>query len=268
MAMTNEVPETGYVFDQDWEAEKERLGALQTALDPHSVSVLDGLGIAPGWRCLDVGGGGGSITRWLCRRVAPSGSVTAIDLDTRLLDTLDESNLTVRRVDLFGDDFPADEFDLVHARYVLEHLPERNAALLRLVRAAKPGGLVVVSDSGGRLCELTGAAEELYVRSMKAFREAVASRGWNLDYAPTIPERMREAGLLDVGGATYRTWQTGSADGWTHVCWHGLERLREPLVATGKMSHADIDAVRAMFHDPARGHLSPETTTAWGRRPG
>ena len=265
--MTSEVPEAGYVFDQDWAAENERLAALETALDPHSISVLDALGIAPGWRCLDVGGGRGSIARWLCRRVAQSGTVLSVDLDTRLLDELDEPNLEVRQADIFGDEFPSDEFDLVHARYVLEHLPERDEALSQLIRAAKPGGLIVVSDAGGRMGELTGKGEEVYARSMEAFHEAVAQRGWDLDYAPSIPDRLRGAGLRDVGGATYRTWETGSADGWTHVCWHGFERLREALVATGKMSNADVDAVREMFHDPARGQLSPETTTGWGRRP-
>ena len=47
--------------------------------------MLDALGIAEGWRCLEVGAGGGSLVQWMADRGA---TVTAIDIDTRFLEQL------------------------------------------------------------------------------------------------------------------------------------------------------------------------------------
>ena len=103
----------------------------------------------PGWRCLDVGAGGGSLTQWLCERVGPRGSVVAVDADTRFLDKLGAANLEVRRADVVHEPLPERAFDLVHTRFLLQHLPERERVLEKLARAVKPGGLLVVFDSGG-----------------------------------------------------------------------------------------------------------------------
>src|SRR3712207_7018804 len=46
------------------------------------------LGVGEGWRCLELGGGNGSIAEWLSARVSPSGSVTAIDIDPVLLELI------------------------------------------------------------------------------------------------------------------------------------------------------------------------------------
>jgi tRNA A58 N-methylase Trm61 len=56
---------------------------------------LESLGVADGWRCLEVGAGGGSIAEWLCRRVGRKGAVLATDLDTRFLYALDFPNLEI-----------------------------------------------------------------------------------------------------------------------------------------------------------------------------
>jgi hypothetical protein len=61
-------------------AERARLRNLEAWLDPITVEHLEATGIAAGWRCLEVGAGGGSIARWLSERVAPSGSLVATDI--------------------------------------------------------------------------------------------------------------------------------------------------------------------------------------------
>ena len=144
-------PKPGYVFDMEWKRERERLTANEQYWDPFSIRILEQLGIAEGMRVLDVGAGGGTIAQWFARHVAPSGSVLAIDLDPRFIMALDEPNLEARQMDLFADEFPRDSFDVVHARCLLEHLPERVRGLERLIGAARPGGLVAVCDFGGEL---------------------------------------------------------------------------------------------------------------------
>ena len=49
----------------------------------------------PGWRCLEIGAGRGSMATWLAERVGPAGQVVATDIDTRYLERLDLPNLHV-----------------------------------------------------------------------------------------------------------------------------------------------------------------------------
>ncbi len=77
--------------------ERHRLGLLQEFHDPLSVRQLEAIGVGEGWRCLDAGAGGGSLTRILAERVGATGSVLAIDLDTTLLEGLASERVEVRR---------------------------------------------------------------------------------------------------------------------------------------------------------------------------
>src|SRR6185436_4726717 len=106
-----------YVLDPGFAEERKRLAGMESLWDPGSQALLEDLGIASGWRCLEVGAGGGSMVRWMADRGA---HVTAIDIDTRFIDSLASDSIEVRRVDLCEDELPQDEFDLVHARLVLE----------------------------------------------------------------------------------------------------------------------------------------------------
>ena len=49
---------------------------------------IKALDLAPGARCLEAGGGRGSIARWLCEYVGPAGRVTATNLETGFLSEL------------------------------------------------------------------------------------------------------------------------------------------------------------------------------------
>jgi hypothetical protein len=66
-----------YQFERSWQHERERLAAIEGELDSCSIACLTALGVGPGWRCLEVGAGAGSIARWLSERVTPSGTVVA-----------------------------------------------------------------------------------------------------------------------------------------------------------------------------------------------
>src|SRR5258708_15435047 len=107
----------GYILDQTWVREAERLGALERCGDPLTVDHLCRAGVGAGWRCLEVGAGRGSIARWLADRVGDLGAVMAIDLDTTLLEQHPHPNLEVRRLDILSDPLPGEAFHLVPARH-------------------------------------------------------------------------------------------------------------------------------------------------------
>ena len=111
-----------YLFTHEEKTERERLAAIEAACDPITIECLEKIGVADGWHCLEVGGGGGSMAEWLCGAVGPSGRVVATDLQTKFLEAIDAPNLEVRRHDITGEDLEPDTFDLVMARKVLEPL--------------------------------------------------------------------------------------------------------------------------------------------------
>src|SRR5688572_25358438 len=91
-----------YILPNEWQHAERRLRCLEATYDPASFRHLDALRVGPGWRCLEVGAGGGSVTARLCRLVGNTGRVTAVDLDPRMVSTLTETepNLDVVRVDV------------------------------------------------------------------------------------------------------------------------------------------------------------------------
>src|SRR5690348_1451369 len=76
----------GYGFDPSWSDERRRLALIEQCYDPMTIARLTALGVALGWRCLEIGAGGGSVSRWLRDRVGADGRVVAMDLDTRFVD--------------------------------------------------------------------------------------------------------------------------------------------------------------------------------------
>jgi hypothetical protein len=60
------------VFGNPDERAKARYRELRALYDAQTVRHLEQRGVDQGWSCLEVGGGGGSITSWLCERVGVS----------------------------------------------------------------------------------------------------------------------------------------------------------------------------------------------------
>lgn len=127
------------------EAEDERLDLLEQLFDPGSRRRRE---LArPGWRCLEIGAGRGSMAVWLAERVGRAGQLVATDIDCRYLERLDLPNLQVVRHNIVDD--PVDvlgpgSFDLVCARLVLFWLAGRQQEAVRqMVRCLRPGGWLI-----------------------------------------------------------------------------------------------------------------------------
>jgi ubiquinone/menaquinone biosynthesis C-methylase UbiE len=60
-------------------AEDERISLLQQIYDP--VWRRRRALVQPGWRCLEVGGGYGSMAAWLAEKAGPTGHVVVTDAD-------------------------------------------------------------------------------------------------------------------------------------------------------------------------------------------
>ena len=162
-----------YVFDNAAPQAPARLRALAEVFDPGTIRQLDARGIAEGWRCLEVGGGLGTMTKWLSARVGPHGSVLTTDIDTRHLDTLGLANVEIRHHDVVEDPLPTERFDLAYTRLVLEHVSDPARAIANMVQAVKPGGWVVIEDF-----EVAPIGPDTEIpKTFLAMRQVIASAG-------------------------------------------------------------------------------------------
>jgi SAM-dependent methyltransferase len=148
--------DTGYMLSgAEDDLESSRLRHIEALADPFTTRHFAAIGLDKGWRCLEIGAGGGSIARWLGEHI---GSVVATDLDVSRLHDLPES-VEVRRHDIAHEDLETATYDLVHCRAVLQHLADPDAALRRMVAALAPGGWILVEEVDFGLLELSGAPE-------------------------------------------------------------------------------------------------------------
>ena len=130
--------------------EAARLDSLQNLRDASTIRHFERLGVAAGWRCVELGAGGGSIARWLAGRVGATGSVTAIDNDTSLFaDLAAMAHVRVIQDDLTTMEFGSACFDLVHSRAVLMHVNNPAGVVERVVGALAPAGVVFFEEVDG-----------------------------------------------------------------------------------------------------------------------
>jgi len=244
--------------------ERVRLRLLEEYHDPVTTSQLDAIGVGEGWRCLDVGAGGGSVTRMLAERVGSSGSVLAVDLDTTLLEELASDRVEVRGHDLMLDPLPEAAFDLVHARLLLMFLSPRLRAVQRLVSAVRPGGSVaaIAPDFATVALSPTNLAWE---RTWSLCHDAMVAGGLDPHYGARLGCDLRAAGLSDIHiEHVARCCPGGSLP--SRLLSLTIERLRERLVILGA-DPREIDEARRLLEDPANAITSPTTCAARARRP-
>ena len=260
--------DTRYVFDNAHGETRERFPALSDLYDDETIRCLQAVGVALGWQCLEVAAGGGSIARWLAGQVGTGGRVLATDLDTRFLESLAAPAIEVRRHDIVRDPSPGPAFDLVHARLILVHLPERERALANMAGALKPGGWLVCEefDSLSMPADPALHPDEHALKAQAAMQRVMASRGANTRYGRDLAARVRALGLVDVrADGRMAMWQGGSAG--ARLFRANFEQLREELLRIGLLTQAELDDDLAQLDDPRTLFPSPVMWTVCGRRP-
>ena len=151
-------------------------------------TALDRLGLREGWRCVDVGAGGGDVTVALAELVGRDGRVYAVDSDPRARDEVAAAaarsgTAQVLAVTQAAEDLTLPEpVDLAFCRFLLLHVVDPLAVVRRMAGAVRSGGWVVAQEpitSAGRV----GGAP----LSMPAARHP--------DVGAVLPALARDAGL-------------------------------------------------------------------------
>ena len=258
-----------YLLDNARAEAGERFAWMAELFDGVTRGHFDRLGVTAGWRCWEVGAGGRSIPEALAAAVGPTGHVLATDINPAWLDG--HSAYEVLRHDVAADPPPQPgTFDLVHARLVLLHLPDRDRALANMVAALRPGGWLLVEDADTELQPLacldeTGPAQRRANRLRGAVRELMTRRGADLRYGRTLPRALRAAGLVDVAAAGCFPVGGPACDRLETAT---VRLVRADLLAAGLADDAEIDAHLAAVDAGELDLTLAPLISAWGRRPG
>ena len=187
--------------------EYERLRAQARGWEAATGRLLDQVGLAPGASCLDAGCGPGETMRMMAQRVGPAGRVLGIDMDAPLGARPRRRCMSAghRHCHFHAQDLTADEpipgapFDIVYARLLLFHLPQRVAVLARLWDAVAPGGHLAVQDYDLRSVSVLPAlnsANELLRVVMGAFTAV----GCDVYAGARLPQLFAQAGIGSPDG--------------------------------------------------------------------
>lgn len=258
----------GYLLDNQQAEAAERFDAFATLFDPTTFRHLESFGIGPGWRCWEVGAGGTSVVSWLAKKVGPTGRVVATDIDTSRLAPAARPPVEVRVHDVGAEEAPGEGFDLVHARLVLVHVPDRERALRSMADSLRPGGRLLIEDGDPALQPLTcpddhGPAEQLANRLRQGFRRLLADRGADLSYGRRLPRLLREAGLQRVEADAYFPLSSPACAALESAT---IRQIRAQLVTAGLATDDDIDQHLANVAAGGMDLATAPMISAWGRK--
>jgi SAM-dependent methyltransferase len=253
--------ERDYLFGGEFAEERSRITGMESLWDPGSRALLGDLGVGYGWRCLEVGAGGGSLVSWMADRGA---HVTAVDIDTRFVDHLESDTIEVRQVDIRTDELPSNAFDLVHARLVLEHLSDRRAILDKLAATLRPGGWIVIEDYDMRSFSWGNQEPELEA-SAQAIMAVMRGAGFEPEYGRRVVADLLDAGFTDVRGEGRALIIDGRSPGFAFFKLT-FESIRHTAIDLGHLTAADADATAARLVDEDLQIFTPVMMAGIGRR--
>jgi ubiquinone/menaquinone biosynthesis C-methylase UbiE len=265
-------PLSGYVFDNSAvDPTSQRFRILALLYDANSERYVRSLGIREGWKCMEIGGGGGTFARRISSMVGGQGKVVVTDLDTRFLESSlgDLKNVEVLRNDVVKDPLPQESFDLVYSRLVLEHLPARDVAISKMISSLKKGGWLLLEDFDDRAAGEITVGEPATVEVWQKFRsvllEIFTRHGKQLEFGARLPEIFYKAGLVDIGMETNQTlWRGDDLGGIMMKA--NFEQLQKKIISLGLMSQNEFESGLEIFTQKGWGFSSPRMYSVWGRK--
>ena len=248
---------------------EERPGAFERERDAATIRYFEEIGVSTGWRCLEVGGGAGTIAEWLCQRVGTAGHVVATDLDTGLLEAIVSPNIEVRRHNIVNDDLEIDCYDLVHARYVLLHIKEWEVVLKRLADSVKPGGWLFIEDPDLDEMKCDAATEEvdrdIIGRHFDAVKQMMTKIGMDMKFGSNTLKAFKDNGLESLKSESISQVVFGGSQ-MAEVFRPSVE-MKDSLVSAGMVTGEDIDEFTERTSKPTFLFRSMRTVFTLGRKP-
>lgn len=258
-----------YVFTSaEDQLELTRLLAIEREFDPTSRRRLHAAGLTTGWRCLEVGPGAGSLLQWMGERVGPSGHVVALDLSTKFLSGRHPDHVEIQQGDIRTASLPQGSFDLVHARYVLIHVPDYEIALSKMLAALRPGGWIVLEEPDFSASRgIAGEAAQL--AAMQHINHAIhlmyESRGMDDALGRKLLPLLQTRGLCDLSMENDAPVSAGGS-GLAKMMAMSARQLRDKYLATGVVSETDLQRYGQLAEDPQSRAVYYATVAVTGQK--
>ena len=253
-----------------------RLHIQGAALEADAAIMLDLIGVAPGWRCLDLGCGPGGMIELMSARVGAGGQVVGLDADDIFLEHARErarrsglANIELVKGDAYRTGLPAGGFDLVHTRFLASTAGHPEALLAEAIRLTRPGGIVAFQEPDMATLNCY-PAHPAWDRLRQILAEVFPSVGGPVRLAQEIYGMLRGAGLEDVH---FRPFLVGFRASHAMVDYvpSTVESIRTRLLETGVIGAGELDAAlaacRAHLADPGTVSTYHTMIQVWGRVP-
>jgi SAM-dependent methyltransferase len=252
--------------------EIDRLHVQGAAMAPETERMLDLIGVAEGWRCVDLGCGPAGITRLLSRRVGPAGHVVGVDMNPEFLAVAERdapANVSFTQDDVYRTSLPGASFDLVHMRFVASTAGEPERLIAEARRLAKPGGIVALQEPDASTLN-SYPAHPAWDTLKELLLDAFRGIGADLELARRLYYVVRQAGLDNV---QFRPFIVGvrAHDPMVDYLPSTVESLRRTIVNLGLMGDTELSRTlaecRAHLAEPDTAFTMYTVAQVWGGNP-
>ncbi len=253
---------------------RERLRVLGRVMQESTARLMDQVNLTEGMACLDVGCGGGDVTRELARRVAPAGKAVGVDIDETKLEIarqeaaeLGLTNIEFRLSD--AREIPTvPEYDLVYSRFLLTHLKDPVSAVRSFLKQLRPTGYLVLEDidfSGSFNYPESPAFQKFF----DLYNTVVRHRGGDPNIGQRLPSILRDCGLQDMNVSVVQP--TGMHGEVKQLNGLTMENIADAILEDGLATPGEIDEIVRQLYDYAADPKTlsgvPRVIQVWGRLP-
>ena len=243
-----------------------------------TIDAMRWAGIEPGMRVLDLGSGTGAVAIDAARLVGPTGSVLGLDAGEIAVRTANErvTRLGLEQVRFVQADvttWEADEgFDALTGRLITMYLPDPSAAIARLTRYLRPGGVVLLQEFAISSAGQVGGPR-LFRETLDRVLATFRALGVPTDLGYDLGRVFRGAGLDQPTMALGGQWEDGT-DAVAHGLLAGVVRTLLPAMTAHGIATAaeiDIDTLEDRLRAASEGSvgiMAPLLISAWARTPG
>jgi len=256
---------TPYLWDNRQMTAVLRMDALGEMYDAFSQQRLRDAGIPRGGRCLVICTSGGEMAGWLAEQCGRDGRVLAIGVNPLLV--APHPRLSVPDHNLLADPLPDGPFDVIHAREVVQHMPDPQQFIAALIDALAPGGILALEDVIPDWAHAVIDSPDPRTRDIfESFAVASARVLWSRDdWAGRAHQILLRHGLAEVTTTGFQQSSPGGT-GAALLVEATVSEHRESLFAAG-MHGPDLDLLNALARDPRLVLLSPRLICTVGRKP-
>lgn len=256
--------------------ELSRLAIQAKAWQPATAAVLETIGVASGAACLDLGCGAMGILPLLSPLVGPEGRVYGVERDpqlaeaARLLARVDNlQNVQIQVGDAFHTTFDEGSFDLVHARFLLPHVPNPPALIAEMLRLTKPGGVVLLQEPDHSSWNFHPALPA-WSRLIELGERAFDLLGIDMNIGRRTFQLLRQAGAAEVQ-VSAAVVALQDQHPYMRMALTAVGALRGAMLQFGLTNETELDALASAIEEhiarPDTIQLTFTTTQVWGRRP-